>query len=398
LQSKKNINEKFNIIVQNIGIPEAYSSSRLYSKEWFKIIADHLSSNGTFTIVLPGSAGYVPDDLARILSRTFNTMNSVFKSVTIIPASSTLLIASNTKQIPAIPTFWITNLHLTLCSESETNKNQPLWFNSALIKDNLNIFRIAQFTNACAQFKSLSVHKDLHPLLYGDTLLYSEARFAGLTHKILSSLYKNSSTVIIISFIVLIFWISGTYASSILKFNKIQIWFLMTTFSTVGFIGEMTLLIRFVIACGSLFYSIGLLFAGFMLGLAIATYSINNPPFVKGGRGIFSIAIIVLCVTLWIITFFPWPTSPLLVIIFSFVLNTICGLCVGTCFAILSHRIKSIKNGGIVLYAADLCGALIGGVLFSIIIPPVLGFGFLTLIITGTLIFILPSVFLITDN
>jgi len=83
--------------------------------------------------------------------------------------------------------------------------------------------------------------------------------------------------------------------------------------------------------------------------------------------------------------------------IFSFVLNTICGLCVGTCFTILAHQVQNIKHGGIVLYAADLCGALIGGLLFSIIIPPVLGFGFLTAIITGLLILLLPAVFLISE-
>ena len=447
----------YDCIVQNIGIPESYSSSRLYSKEWFNIIAKHMSSNGTYTIVLPGSAGYVPDDLGRILSRTYTTMNTVFKFVTIIPGSGTLLIASNIRRIPDTPDYWLKKwrnystdnslMHNVvtsippfvkgdrgiLNSNLWTNANNPpahsdhrqphfsRWFNSALINDNLNNFRVAQFTNACAQFKSLPVHKDLSPLLYGDALLYSEARFAGTTHKFLSTLYGNRSTVMIISFIVLLLWLCATYASAIFHFKKTQTWFLMTTLSAVGFIGEMTLLVRFVIARGSLFYSIGLLFAGFMLGLAIATYAIEKyaifnrqspfckwsrgipiPPFLKGVRGIYSlqllpIAVVILCATLWTITFAPWPISPSFVMIFSFALNTVCGLCVGTCFAILARQGQNIKQGGMTLYAADLCGAMIGGLLFSIIIPPVLGFGFLTVIITGLLILIIPAIFLRTD-
>ncbi|MCK5852528.1 hypothetical protein KAH27_05805, partial [bacterium] len=283
----------------------------------------------------------------------------------------------------------------------------------------------------------LPVHKDLSPFLYGDALLYSEARFAGTTHKILSLLYSHGSAVMIFSLIMLILWAGATYASGIANFPKAQIWFLMTTFSAVGFIGEMTLLVRFVIERGNLFYSIGLLFSGFMFGLAIAAYTIERSnilngqsPFCKGkgrrmlvGRGIsippflkwnipvlhrewvrgilnlkfplqlLLIAVIILCATLCAITFLPWPVLPSHVMIFSFVLNTISGLCVGTCFTILAHHVQNIKHGGIVLYAADLCGALIGGLLFSIIIPPVLGFGFLTAIVTGLLILILPAVF-----
>ncbi len=381
LQTHKNT--YYDVIVQNIGIPESYASSRLYSKEWFKITAKHLAVNGTFTVALPGSAGYVPDDLARILSRTIITMRSVFKYVTIIPGSSTLLIASNTQQLSNDPDFWISKPHFPV--------RATCWFNAALINDNLNIFRVTQFTNACAQFKFLPVHKDLSPFLYGDALLYSEARFAGTTHKILSLLYRHGSAVMIISFIMLILWAGATYASAIANFPKTQIWFLMTTFSAVGFIGEMTLLVRFVIERGNLFYSIGLLFSGFMLGLAIASYTIEK--LVTTKKIFLPAAVIILCATLFAITFAPWPTLPSHVMIFSFVLNTICGLCVGTCFTILARRMQNIKHGGIVLYAADLCGALIGGLLFSIIIPPVLGFGFLTAIVTGLLILILPAIF-----
>jgi len=385
LQTHKN--NQYDCIVQNIGIPESYSSSRLYSKEWFNIIAKHMSSNGTYTVVLPGSAGYVPDDLARILSRTYTTMNTVFKFVTIIPGSGTLLIASNIKRIPDTPDYWLGKPHFPV----RQIRAKTRWFNSALINDNLNNFRVAQFTNACAQFKSLPVHEDLSPLLYGDALLYSEARFAGTTHKFLSTLYGHRSKVMIITFIVLILWLAATYASAIADLPKVRIWFLMTTLSAVGFIGEMTLLVRFVIARGSLFYSIGLLFAGFMLGLAIAAYTIEKA--VTSNRFLLPAAILLLCLTLWTITFVPWPTLPALVMLFSFVLNTVCGLCVGTCFAILARHTQNIKHSGIILYAADLCGAMIGGLLFSIIIPPVLGFGFLTAIITGILILILPGIF-----
>ncbi len=393
---KTHNNKYYDRIVQNIGIPESYSSSRLYSVEWFKIISRHLSSNGTFTVVLPGSAGYVPYDLAKILSRVIRSMKLIFKNVTIIPASSTLLIASNSNYIPNAPDFWLTNLQAALCSEGKTNMSQdsfsyPIWFNPALINDNLNKFRVAQFTNACAKFKFLPVHKDLSPFLYGDAMLYSEARFSGSTHKILSTIYNHRSRVAKISIIILFFWICATYAGKTVEFSKFHLWILMTTFSAAGFIAEMTILIRFVITCGSLFYFIGLLFAGFMLGLAVATYTIENLK--KINRFLLPGSIIILCVSLFTITFLAFPSSPSFVVLFSFALNMICGLCVGTCFATLARRVQSINQSGMVLYAADLCGAVIGCLLFSIVIPPVLGFGFLTVIVAVVLILTLPVIF-----
>ncbi len=392
---KTHNNTHYDRIIQNIGIPEAYSSSRLYSVEWFKIVSQHLSSNGTFTVVLPGSAGYVPDDLARILSRTFKTMKSVFEFVTILPGTSTLLIASNSNYIPVTPEFWLTNLQTALCSEGKTNRSQdsfsyPFWFNPALINDNLNNFRITQFTNACAEFNFLPVHKDLSPFLYGDAMLYSEARFSGSTHKILSAIYNNRTRVTEISIIILFLWVCGVYVSKAVKFSEIHLWILMTSFSAAGFIAEMTLLVRFVIACGSLFYFIGLLFAGFMLGLATATYTIENIK--KINQFLLPYAIIMLCFSLFAITFLSFPSSPSIVVLFSFTLNMICGLCVGTCLATMAQRVQSIKHGGMVLYMADLCGAFIGCLLFSIVIPPVLGFAFLTIIVTIILILILSVI------
>jgi len=194
----------------------------------------------------------------------------------------------------------------------------------------------------------------------------------------------------IISFIILILWLCVIYVSVTVNLTKTYIWFLMTTFSAAGFIAEMTLLVRFVIERGSLFYFIGLLFAGFMLGLAVASYTIENTK--KISRYLLPCAIVMLCLSLCAITFLSLPSSPSFIVLFSFLLNMICGLSVGACFAIIARENQDIKHSGLILYTADLCGALIGSLLFSIIIPPVLGFGFLTLIITGLLVLILPKV------
>jgi len=218
--------------------------------------------------------------------------------------------------------------------------------------------------------------------------------------------------VLIVAIIAACAWVAAAYASGALGWARTNTWFVMTAFSATGFVAEMTVLIRFVLLRGSLFYSIGLLFAGFMLGLAIATYTgerLANFDFrfsifecrfrachglslAKPGFGfsnvLFLIAGVVLSGAAWVITMAPWPSQPFMVLLFAFGLNVVCGLCVGACFAVMARLARRRSGGGVTLYAADLCGALIGGVLFSVVVPPVLGFVVLLGILCGTMLLV----------
>ena len=371
-----NSTQKFDVIIQNVGIPEAYSVARLYSKEWFDDLSKILKTNGVFTVVLPGSAGYVPDDLARVISRVSAGLKSEFKFTALVPASSTLLLASNGIEIPMSPALWIKKMN------GEKNR----WFNQALIEDNLNFYRVAQFTNACARFGNLKIQTDDLPVGYGDALLYSEARFYSVMKKVLAAVYNNPKRLMIISIFCISVWLFIFFVS---RGEKMKLWMTMTIFALAGFVGEMTAMIRFTIACGNLFFAIGLLFAGFMLGLAIAVamnLRKNHRIPITEYRLLFkyfmsmiSFQSIALAIVVFISAVIKIPNNYFIAIVITFLLNFLCGYFVGSGFAILSERAEKLSESGIIIYAADLIGAMIGAVLFSIIIPPVLGFTFLAI-------------------
>ena len=369
--------EKFDAIIQNVGIPEAYSVARLYSRKWFSDLSVILKTNGVLTVVLPGSAGYVPDELARVIARTFSTLDSKFNFTTIVPASSTLLLASDGLKIPVKPALWTKKL------KSKKTK----WFNTALIEDNLNFYRVAQFTNACAKFAKLKIQTDDLPLGYGDALLYSEARFSGGLKNILSAIYTNPKRVFFVSIFCVVVWIFAFFAT---KNKKIKVWMAMTAFSLAGFVGEMTAMIRFTIACGNLYFAVGFLFAGFMLGLAAAIALSKKIKFARGKLlklYSFFLAVIVIAAAL-----IKMPSGIFGAVCAVFLLNFLCGYFVGGGFALLTSYASEEGKSGIIIYVADLLGATLGALLFSIIIPPVLGFTFLT-ILSGIIISVTFFVF-----
>jgi predicted membrane-bound spermidine synthase len=375
----------FDIILQDIGIPESYGGARLFSTEWFRDLATCLTTNGTCIVVLPGSAGYVPDELARILERVRTTMQTVFSTVITVPASQTLLIGSQSKELTTDEYFWL--------DRWSTYNVSSVWFSTALLSDNLNSFRVRQFTNACNMFAGMPAHTDRMPLTYGDALRYSEARFHSGIRQILSLLYDNPVRVLIIFVIVLAMAVLTGWSAGIGGSSRLYLFITMSLLSAAGLIGEMMIVIRIVIMQGSVTYVIGLLFGVFIFGLSCAAFVLQHVARqVLKPAGL--LAGFILACVIYMIIFLPWPAGDTGIVFVATVLNLFCGMCVGTYFTVCARLTQNTRGTGIVLYMADLLGAFTGGLLFSIVIPPALGFNYLALLYAGTLLLLAPSLIL----
>ena len=372
----------FDCIIQDVGIPFSYAAVRLFSHEWFSLLSRCLTTNGVCMIVLPGSAGFVPDDLARILARMYITLQTVFPYVTLIPASDTLLIASRQPVPPQDESVWLSRLHSLQRSQG--------WFNKALLSDNLNPFRIQHYNQACLHFMNSKPDSDRVPRSYGDAMRYSETRFTYGLSSMLARLYDHAKGLMIILAGLAAVLAAGAAGAAAAGWSRIRMLIVMSLCSAAGLIAEMTVVIQVVLQQGSVTYSIGLLFAMFILGLASAAWLVQRFCLHRY-VWLLPIVMIVLGCALCISVMLPWPLQPMLVLGYATLLNGINGLCVGACFAVLAQRTAHMRGAGIVLYAADLAGACLGGILFSIIVPPVLGFTFLAVLVSLTLLALIPA-------
>lgn len=367
---------RYDVIVQNMGTPESYTGARFYAAEWFALLARRLATNGALLVALPGSAGYVPDDLARILARTRQSMQAGLQRagcaphVDVIPGSATLLVARNGATAPLSDTVLAARF-MTL--RAATTMAPPRWFCAALIADQMSPFRRAAFDNALATACVQCGSTDARPAVYGDALVYAEARFGGALHRALTWLYYDA----------LNWWVwlgclapCGLVAVGAWMFGRngrMLRLALMAAVSLTGFMTEMTVLVRFTTVQGAAFGAVGLLFAGYMAGLACGATAMQQVGRHGSRRGVTLLLVVLLCAA-YAAAIAPLPAHLLGTLVVCACILVPAAAASGAMFAWLAQQHAPAHEARIGVYAADVLGAVAGAVLFSCVLPPTCGF------------------------
>ncbi|MCX7846621.1 MAG: hypothetical protein N2595_01095, partial [bacterium] len=135
----------------------------------------------------------------------------------------------------------------------------------------------------------------------------------------------------------------------------------------------------------SVYYALGALFGSFMLGLALGTWWVGARAR-RVGRWAGAVALGVMVGGMWWTVYGIWPGGTALATLQAMVLNMVAGGALGAFVALAAWDARSRRGGGAVVYAADLSGAVVGAVLFSVVVPPALGFGVLVGLMTVLLL------------
>ncbi|MCX7848515.1 MAG: hypothetical protein N2595_10870, partial [bacterium] len=248
----------FDVVIQDVGVPESYAGARYYSREWFELVRQRMSKRGAFVVVLPGTAGLVPEDFARLLERVRETLRGVFGHVVVVPASATLVIASPGEELVEEPGWWVARL--------EERGWSGEWLTPVVIEDQLNMWRRLQFSNACARVGRLRAHTDVRPYGYGDAICYYEARFGGMFHRLVLGIYMRPLWTLGWACVLIGGWVTVTWVAARGGWVRLAAWGRMSAGSTGGFIAQMLVIVRFVAQEGGVYYALGALFGRFMLG------------------------------------------------------------------------------------------------------------------------------------
>ncbi|MCX7003614.1 MAG: hypothetical protein NTV22_10135 [bacterium] len=368
--------------VQNVGTPETYAVARLYSAEWFAMLTARLSTNGALLVVLPGSAGYVPADLARIIERTRLDIRAGMQacapanapaSVEIIPGSATLLVARRDQQHALTDTAMVARL---AAQHPTTN---VIWFSAALLGDQLSSYRREMFANACAMAGVRHGSTDMRPAIYGDALVYAEARFGSTLHAVLTRLYHGATGVMVVGGVAVLLVVFAHVCRARAHRRRIALLAAMTAISLAGFLIEMTVLVRFTTGCGAAFYGVGLLFAAYMAGVALAAAGMQQLALRRHTRGA-GLAMIMLLVAACVAGACPLPVNSAQIWLACAGVMLATGAVCGALFAWIAQQdvLAHWQSSGV--YGADVLGAVIGALLFSCVLPPTCGFGAIPLL------------------
>ena len=354
-------NNKYDVVLINFPKPSTIQLNRYYTKEFFQLLKENINEDAVVSLSMPSSANYLSDEVKKLLSIIFKTLNSEFKNVLILPASEDFLIASDNDL-----TYKITETIEYLNIPTE-------YVNSYYFDDYLLEFRSKQLHQQIDH--SALVNQDFSPVFYQSQIQLWMSHF---------NIKYWIPALVILLFSGFFFFKAGTIYKGVFA---------------AGFAGtniEIILLLVFQVVFGYVYAVVGIFIMIFMGGLAYGAYYF--PRFLKEidllrfkyMQTVISAFAFLLPIIFILIKNIEIP-EVILFIIFA-LLVFIISVLTGAVFSIAS-KISQKDYGSIAsrTYGLDLLGAATGALILTIYLIPLLGFiwsvlitGFFNLILVMT--------------
>jgi spermidine synthase len=370
---------RYDVIFIGLDDPSSLSVNRLFTQEFFLLLAGRLNPGGIIVLRLPGSVTYIGNEMKNLNACVLNALKNAFAYIKIIPgdgtniymASASSLLAETDKEMlvkrfeqRGIKTRLIGPLHI----EYKLQAQWTDWFLSSL------------------EGSTKQANQDFIPLGAFFSLSYWNAMLSPGTRGLFRAFEKLTLRFFI--FILIGLFVLACCVLFIAR-HPVRI-SLPISVAATGFSGmlfDLIIIFSFQIIYGYVFHWLGLLVSVFMAGtLAGSFWVTRNLRDIKNEFGFFlktEAAIIIFALVLpAIISIYGYgrPESWFLLDfrIAFLAISMISGLLVGIQFP-LANKIHLAKNqSGLsetagLLYGADLLGGWASGMIGGIILLPVLG-------------------------
>ena len=357
------VSEKtYDVILMGLGLPSDLQVNRLFTLEAFRLMAARLRPGGIIAFELPGSSVYMGPELRGLMGLLLGTLKEVFPEVKVALGEGTLVMASKESGTLKVSEEVLTRrmrergLRLRLLTPSLISylfqRRRLQWF-----WENLELPR--------------ALNEDLHPLGVFHALAYHNALFdpklVPLFDRLRGLPARWGIPIPLVLFLVLF-----------LGRGRVGV---PTVLATTGFAGmafDLLLLYAFQTFHGYVYQWIGLLITAFMVGVALGAWCTGRfltkglPPqwpflTAEAGVGLYALLLPVALGPLRAAG--GWAFLPLCLL---------GGAVVGGQFPAgaalyLRHSEGAGRTGGL-LYAADLMGGWVGGILAGVVLLPLRGF------------------------
>jgi spermidine synthase len=357
----KESHKKYDVILINLPKPSTIQLNRYYTIEFFRLLKKNLNDQAVISLSIPASGNYMNKEAKELLSIIYNTLNTAFENVLILPASKDFLVASDMK------------LTYKIAKTIEELKIPTEYVNSYYFDDDLLQFRSEQIMKQLNL--NAPVNKDFSPVFYQSQIKLWMSHF---------NIKYWIPAVLILLFSGFFFFKTGIVNKGVFA---------------AGFAGtsiEIVLILVFQVLFGYVYAVAGVFIMVFMGGLAYGSFYVPNY-FKETNRETFKtlqIAIVVFSFLLPLIfMIFKKIQVPDLVLFVIFtILVLVISVLTGAIFSV-ACKISEKDYGTIAsnVYGLDLIGAATGALLFSIYLIPLLGFAW-SIVIVGVLNLIVTTV------
>jgi spermidine synthase len=362
---------RYDAILLCVPPPSTLERNRFYTEEFFSLAGRVLKDDGILAFTLPGSLAYYSTELRDLNAGILATAGSAFPVLFAIPGDTNIYLLSKSQALSRI-------------TPGLLNRRLSAWgFPTRLITGFLLADRLAprwrDWFSASMAGQTVPVNRDFHPSAVFYEIAYESLRFSP-SLKSLFSLAKGLSAVHAVAAVALLFFVFLALSRSR---PAVAIPFALAATGFAGMVCELMLLFAFQAVYGYVFSEIALLISAFMGGAALGSLFISRR-LAAAQRGVKSFLAIEAAMTLFVALLgllFLLPSGahlppPLLVHVLFLLLLAISGLFTGLEFPLANALYQascSLERTVGLLYAADLCGGWLGGMLCGFFLAPLLG-------------------------
>lgn len=361
---------KFDVVVMNLPPPATLQVNRFYTREFFEAVRDILGDHGVFAFGLPSSEAYMAEEMIRLNRSVYTTLTEVFPTVSVIPNDFTIFLASLDPVLLALDAEEISQ-------RFEERVLETRLLTSHYIEYKLSPERISRLT--AYLYEAEEINQDRRPISTFHNLALWNIRF----HPGLKGTFELALGMRAWWFLpfLLLFFLPVLKNLRRKEFTVSPIVLALFTSGFAGMTFTLVLLFAFQVSYGHLYEKIGILTAAFMLGLALGGWLMSRL-MRRLTKDVPVLGWIVLAVALYA-CLLPWLALSLggfLAVpgeVPFALLNLIAGFLIGLQFP-LANKIYLQRTAGValavgLLYAADLWGGVLGALLASVLLIPLLG-------------------------
>jgi spermidine synthase len=372
--------ENYDLILVNLPQPYTVQLNRFYTREFFEAAGRILSNNGIICLSFASSENYISLELAQFLASIYYTLKQVFVEVVALPGGTNFILGCKQAGI-------LTTDAGILVSRLKERRLDTRHVREYYIPYRLSVERVEYLKGVLAGQSTSRINTDFSPIsYYYDMLLWItnfSPRFKGL--------FTGVTRLKLIHWLGLVILLGLGFAGPTFfrgrkELGRRAVLFsvMSTGFAEITF--EVVIILAFQIMFGYMYYKLGIILAGFMVGLALGSYLSTRwlERFSHPYRTFIMVQTLVVLYSLflagifWACSRYPLTDRLSFWVEQLFPLLTLVAGAVGGFQFPLANKLyltpeQAIGHSAGITYSIDLAGSCLGAAVVSTLLLPLLG-------------------------
>ncbi len=376
---------KYDVIIINLPEPQTTLINRFFTLEFYQSARQKLTSAGVLSFSLPSSENVLSNEQKIFLTCLFNTMKSVFEDIVLIPGNSIHFVGCTSSAI-------LTRDPQVLVKRLNQRRLPMTYMREYYIPFRMSKERMDYISDQITQTPSTIMNRDFQPIGYFYNMILWMTSYNLEAGDVFNLAKKWGLYFFILLLLpIILFW----SAHFIRNKHDATPGILMTIFG-IGFTTislEVLIILGFQAIYGYAYYQLSLIISGFMIGLTCGSWF--GIALLKRAMIIFSkfllfqfLLIIYPLVTFITLLLLSKIILPGFIVQLMFLLLIFgAGFIGGFQFPVANHLLfrnhDHVEIIGGKLYAWDLAGSVVGAILTSTLLIPLMGIRFTILVFSG---------------